>query len=174
MYIVFSLVAPYSFAFWVSFILLCKLRQPHRSMAIIQLIFQSIYKLNYSILVVFMGFHENLLGFARPQNRLYYLPDYFFYWFYGWLIRLRFQAKSSLNLNHFFSKKLFDKILLKNYDVFIRTLHLMTCHQVLMEWQMTTGSKLITILTPHIRGVSWQIYYVMSEERNKKLVLVLL
>ena len=33
-------------------------------------------------------------------------------------------------------------------DVFIRTLQLMTCHQVLMERQTMPGSKLITIFDP--------------------------
>lgn len=137
MYSAFCLVAPYSSAF-LGPILRFFCVNWDNPIAIIQLISQSIYKLNYSALVVFMGFHENLLGFARPQNELYYLPDLLF-WF-DWFDD-DFEKRFPLNSQRFFqdssSKNLED-------DVFIRTLRLMACHQVLME----PGSKLITIFDP--------------------------
>lgn len=122
-------------------------------MAIIRLISQSVYKLNYS--TSFMDFHGNLLSsLARsfPTTRWISLS---FRIFARWLFLLISSlmdsietSTTSLNPNHLSSEetqKNVDKVLLKNYDVFIRTLRLMKSHQVLMEQATTRGSKLIII-----------------------------
>ena len=165
MYSAFCLVAPYSFAF-LGPILRFFCVNWDNPIAIIQLISQSIYKLNYLALIVFMGFHENLLGFARPQNELYYLPDLIF-WF-DWFDD-DFKKRFPLNFRRL-AEVLSQKQNLED-DVFIRTLHLMVCHQVLMERQMMPGSKLITIFDPS-NGVFHDKFIMLCLQRNKKLVLV--
>lgn len=90
-----------------------------------------------------MRFQKNLLVTTTesPLSAVY-VADYFVFtdWFHCDPERLILIISSTEKL-----RLSFDKILLKNYDVFVRTLHVTTCHQVLMEWQMTPASKLITI-----------------------------